>query len=106
MSKPVFAYAVMKLCEQRVLTLDTPLSRYTPYRFVDDPRIGLVTARHVLSHRSGLQNWRSGEKPLGFDFTPGEKWQYSGKGYFYLQSVITRLTGGRTNPSDDAPSTC
>src|SRR5690242_1715934 len=30
MSKPVFAYRVMKLCEQGVLDLDAPLTRYTP----------------------------------------------------------------------------
>jgi CubicO group peptidase (beta-lactamase class C family) len=33
MSKPVFAYAVMKLCEKGVLHLDTPLTRYTSERF-------------------------------------------------------------------------
>ncbi|HWN93506.1 MAG TPA: serine hydrolase domain-containing protein, partial [Methylomirabilota bacterium] len=61
MSKPVFAYVVMKLCEKGVVNLDTPLTRYTPERFVpDDPRLDLITARHVLSHTSGLPNWRSG----------------------------------------------
>ncbi len=29
MSKPVFAYAVMKLCERGTLKLDTPLNKYT-----------------------------------------------------------------------------
>src|SRR5687767_6885219 len=29
MSKPVFAYAVMKLCERGLLDLDTPLTKYT-----------------------------------------------------------------------------
>ena len=28
MSKPVFAYAVMKLCEKGVINLDTPLTKY------------------------------------------------------------------------------
>jgi CubicO group peptidase (beta-lactamase class C family) len=32
MSKPVFAYAVLKLCEKGVLDLDTPLTKYTPDR--------------------------------------------------------------------------
>jgi CubicO group peptidase (beta-lactamase class C family) len=32
-SKPVFAYAVTKLCEKGVLDLDTPLTHYTPDRF-------------------------------------------------------------------------
>src|SRR5687768_1938866 len=53
MSKSVFAYAVLKLCEKGVLGLDTPLTTYTPHRMVDDPRVELITARHVLSHTSG-----------------------------------------------------
>jgi CubicO group peptidase (beta-lactamase class C family) len=39
MGKPVFAYAVMKLCERGMLNLDTPLTRYTPERYLKgDPR--------------------------------------------------------------------
>jgi CubicO group peptidase (beta-lactamase class C family) len=99
-SKPVFAYAVMKLCERKVLDLDTPLTRYTPERFVADPRLDRITARHVLSHTTGLPNWRSRDEPLAIRFTPGEKWSYSGEGYSYLQAVVTRLIGGRENPVD------
>jgi len=94
MSKPVFAYAVMKLKERGVLDLDTPLTKYTPDRILpDDPRLDLITARRVLSHTSGLQNWRTKEEPLAIHFTPGERWEYSGEGYSYLQSVVTRLAG-------------
>jgi CubicO group peptidase (beta-lactamase class C family) len=93
-SKTVFAYAVMQLCELGVLDLDTPLTKYAPERFlVGDPRLDLITARHCLSHSSGFQNWRSEEDPLRIQFTPGEKWSYSGEGYSYLQSVVTHLTG-------------
>jgi CubicO group peptidase (beta-lactamase class C family) len=94
-SKPVFAYAVMKLCERRVIDLDTPLTKYTATKFVqeDDPRLDLITARRVLSHTTGLPNWRSKEQPLKINFVPGEKWRYSGEGYHYLQSVITGLAG-------------
>ena len=99
MSKPVFAYAVLKLCETGVLDLDTPLTRYTPERWVSsDPRLDLITARHVLSHTTGFQNWRGTGHPLSIDFTPGSRWQYSGEAYSYLQSVVTRLTG-RTDPT-------
>lgn len=91
MSKPVFAYVVMKLCEQGVMNLDTPLTRYTPERFLEgDPRFDLITARHVLSHTSGFQNWREqGNESLSIHFTPGEKYLYSGEGYNYLQTVVT-----------------
>lgn len=93
MSKPVFAYAVMKLCEKGVIDLDTPLTKYTAERFLEgDPRLDLITARHVLSHTSGFQNWRSEEEPLKIHFTPGEKYLYSGEGYSYLQSVVAQVT--------------
>jgi CubicO group peptidase (beta-lactamase class C family) len=99
-SKTVFAYAVMKLCEKGVIDLDTPLTKYTSERFLEgDPRLDLITARHVLSHTSGFQNWRSKEEPLKIHFTPGEKFSYSGEGYSYLQSVVTHLTG-KVNPKD------
>ena len=93
MSKPVFAYAVLKLCERGVLDLDMPLTKYTSTRFLqDDPRLDLITARHVLSHTTGFPNWRSKSRPLSIAFTPGSRWSYSGEGYSYLQSVITELT--------------
>ena len=99
MSKPVFAYAVMKLCEKGMLALDTPLTRYSPERFLEgDPRLDLITARHVLSHTSGFQNWRSKKEPLAIHFTPGEKYMYSGEGYSYLQSVVARVTGQPIEP--------
>lgn len=94
MSKPVFAYLVMKLCEDRVIDLDTPLTKYTKDRYLaGDERLQLITARHVLSHTSGFQNWRSDASPLAIHFTPGSKYQYSGEGYHYLQTVITGLLG-------------
>jgi CubicO group peptidase (beta-lactamase class C family) len=94
MSKPVFAYAVMKLAEKGVLNLDTPLTKYTTERFLaGDPRLDLITARHVLCHTAGFQDWRSASDPLRIHFTPGTKYSYSGEGYSYLQSVVTKLTG-------------
>lgn len=98
-SKTVFAYAAMKLCERGVISLDAPLTRYSPKPFLEgDPRLELITARHVLSHTSGFQNWRSDKEPLKINFAPGEKHLYSGEGYSYLQSVVTHLTGQPIEP--------
>jgi len=99
MSKPVFAYLVLKLCEQGTLSLDTPLTTYTSRQIIEgDPRINRITARHILSHSSGLvPDWRSPDQPLRIAFNPGERWSYSGEGYFYLQSVVTDLIG-HTDP--------
>ena len=96
MSKPAFAYVVMKLCETGGMTLDTPLTKYTPTRFLEgDPRLDLITARHVLSHTTGFPNWRSDREPLAIHFTPGARFGYSGEGYNYLQTVVTQLIGQR-----------
>jgi len=102
MSKPVFAYAALKLCEKGVLGLDTPLTTYAGEPFLDgDPRLELITPRHILSHTAGFPNWRSNSEPLQINFTPGSRYRYSGEGYYYLQSVMTRLTG-RSDRTDCA----
>jgi CubicO group peptidase (beta-lactamase class C family) len=99
-TKTVFAYAVMKLCEKGTLVLDEPLTRYLSKPFLEsDPRLNLITARHVLSHQTGFQNWRTPEEPLKINFTPGTDFMYSGEGYYYLQSVVTQLKG-KVNPNE------
>jgi CubicO group peptidase (beta-lactamase class C family) len=93
-SKPLFAYVVIKLAEKGVIDLDTPLTKYTNERYVpNDPRLDIITARHVLMHATGFPNWRSADDPMRINFTPGSKFGYSGEAYSYLQSVITHLTG-------------
>ncbi|MDQ1923533.1 serine hydrolase domain-containing protein [Massilia pseudoviolaceinigra] len=104
LSKPVFAYAVLKLVEQGKLALDVPVVKYLPqgYRhpfdpskaepsaLVTDPRLQAITVRMVLNHTSGLPNWASG--PLNVDSTPGTKWNYSGEGYVLLQRAVEAVT--------------
>ena len=81
LSKPVFAYGVLKLVDQGKLDLDAPLSRYMPQLYVEgDPRIDKITARIVLSHRTGFPNWRDAGRPLKIYFTPGERFSHSGEG--------------------------
>jgi len=94
LSKPLFAYAVMKLREQKLLDLDRPLLQYLPATdLLDDPRTALITARHALTHSIGWQNWRnSRDTALQFAFSPGEKFQYSGEGFFLLQRVVEHLS--------------
>src|SRR5690242_14119117 len=44
MSKPAFAYVVLKLCEKGTLSLDTPLTTYTTRRLLEgDPRLSRIT---------------------------------------------------------------
>ena len=98
LSKPVFAYAVLKLVDAGKFDLDKPLNQYLPgnYEVVDDPRLGQITARHVMSHTPGFPNWR-GNGPLKIYFTPGDRFSYSGEGYVYLSKVIEHVTGEKFN---------
>ena len=61
LSKPVFTYGVLKPVDQGKLDLDTPLSSYLPKSYVPDERVGKITARLVLSHRTGFPNCRHDE---------------------------------------------
>jgi CubicO group peptidase (beta-lactamase class C family) len=92
LSKPVYAYAALKLCESGVLGLDDPLNDYLPDYIPDEPRLSQITMRHVLSHTSGLPNWRPKGKALEMQFSPGERFLYSGEGFMYLQEVINQVT--------------
>jgi CubicO group peptidase (beta-lactamase class C family) len=102
MTKSVFAYYVMKLVDQKILSLDTPLYKYYPYPDVAyDDRYKLITARMVLSHRTGFPNWREQTPPdsvrnvpkgaLYLKFLPGTKVSYSGEGFQYLAKTIAHL---------------
>jgi len=92
-SKTVFSYAVMQLVQKGDLSLDRPLSEYYPELFAQgDPRLKLITARQVLSHTSGLPDWRTGN-PITLNSDPGTRFDYSGEGYFLLQTVISHLKG-------------
>lgn len=91
-TKPVFAYGVLKLCEKGIMDLDRPLTEYTKRRIAKDPRVELITARHVLNHTTGFPNWRQAAD-LPIEFAPGSKNQYSGEGFSYLQSVVVEITG-------------
>jgi CubicO group peptidase (beta-lactamase class C family) len=92
LSKPVFAYAVLKLVDAGVVDLDTPVVKYLPGDYVDDPRFRAITPRRVLSHTTGFPNWRSGSN-LTIHFAPGERFSYSGEGFVYLQKAVERTTG-------------
>jgi CubicO group peptidase (beta-lactamase class C family) len=92
LSKPVFAYAVLKLCEKGALDLEKPLADYLSEPYItDEPRIKVVTARHVLTHTTGFPNWRDGPN-LRFTYNPGERFSYSGEGFVYLQTVVEKIT--------------
>ncbi|HEY0680200.1 MAG TPA: serine hydrolase domain-containing protein [Chitinophagaceae bacterium] len=115
LSKAVFAVLVMKLVEEKIINLDTPLQNYLPkpvYEFgkgtswnqdytslKEEKLYQKITARHCLSHSSGFPNWRWDEpdQKLRVHFEPGSQYSYSGEGLCYLQFVIEKRTGKSLN---------
>jgi CubicO group peptidase (beta-lactamase class C family)/transglutaminase-like putative cysteine protease len=98
MSKPLFAYAVLKLVEEGRFDLDRPLDSYLPEPYLpEEPSAGKITAAMVMLHRTGLPNWRKGGWRKGgllpVLHEPDTRFSYSGEGYLYLQTAIARLTG-------------
>lgn len=94
LSKPVFAYGILKLVEDSKLDLDKPLAEYLCYDDIkNDERINCITARMILKHTSGFPNWRPKNESLKIYFQPGERFSYSGEGFLYLQKVIEHISG-------------
>jgi CubicO group peptidase (beta-lactamase class C family) len=95
LTKPVFATVALGLAAEGRLDLDRPLQAYLP--MFADPLTQKITARHVLSHSTGLPNWHYSAEPLKSAFVPGSRWAYSGEAMFYLARVA-ELVSNRPLP--------
>lgn len=124
LSKPVFAYLVLKLIEanktksteeewvgkfKTKFDLDTPLYQVfkdkgtilegdnNPFlkQFSDQEQAKKITAKMVLSHTTGLPI--VGKPPYPLQFEPGKHYAYSGPGIECLQKAIEELTGPDTD---------
>ncbi|WP_062121058.1 serine hydrolase domain-containing protein [Aureimonas sp. AU40] len=93
LSKPIVACTALRLMDAGKLDLDEPLSNIVGPLVADDVGASSITARHVLSHTTGLPNWRRDGIPLRTYFSPGSRFSYSGEGFVFLQAVIERVTG-------------
>jgi len=105
LTKPFFAYAVMKMVDEGLIDLDKPLHTFFTREEVEQ---GLghsldaegfkrdwfekATGRHILSHSGGFPHGERGEVfPIFFE--PGTKWKYSADGYQLLQLAVEKLKG-------------
>lgn len=111
LSKAVFTVIVMKLVEDDMIDLDTPLESYLPKKIYEyepkadwhddysdlknDSLYHKITARMALAHTSGFPNWRFFEpdKKLRVKQEPGSGYIYSGEGMVYLQVILEKITG-------------
>ncbi len=105
LSKPVFAYIVLKMIERGEFSapgespesgLDRPLHEicdFGPPHLRNHPNYKKLTPRLLLSHQAGLPNWFKPEEPEKYVSTSGESFDYSGLAYCFLNEVIETKTG-------------
>ena len=106
-TKPIAATAAMQLVEKGKLDLDAPVQKYAP---AYPKKKYTVTTRHLLSHTSGVRNYRRGEpertdhfdrltdafvifKDDSLEFEPDTRYMYSTFGYTMLGAVIEGASG-------------
>lgn len=106
LTKPVFAYTVMRLAGKGRVSLDTPIAehlskplpeyggkeivkRYADWSALDE-RWRKLTPRIFLTHSAGFANFGFLEPDgkLKFHFDPGSRYAYSGDGLNTLQFVM------------------
>ncbi|MCX6257228.1 MAG: serine hydrolase [Bacteroidia bacterium] len=108
-SKQFTAVAVIILKEKGELNYDDDITKYLP----DVPYRG-ITIRNLLNHTSGLpnymwvleHNWKQPVPPdnrqamdlfsrqnLGLFFRPGSRFSYSNTNYFFLATIVEKISG-------------
>ncbi len=115
-SKPVTAWAVMKLVESGRLDLDTPVEKYLTRWFLPPSEFDHygVTIRRILSHTAGLSlggfpgfdpqtkipaleaalaGENSSQAAVQIFKEPGSEFDYSGGGYMLLSLIVEEVTG-------------
>jgi dipeptidyl aminopeptidase/acylaminoacyl peptidase/CubicO group peptidase (beta-lactamase class C family) len=108
-SKVWTATAVMRLVEQGVLDLDTPVVRYLPELVTSDPEVtARVTMRQLLNHTSGIDGDVFTDTGRGDDCLEryvasltdvpqnhplAATWSYCNTGYSIAGRVIEKVTG-------------
>lgn len=109
-TKPFVVAAALKMVESGRITLDDPLARWVPEFDSGDPVRRSVTARHLMTHTSGLPDQlpsnealRQAHSPLSVFvaetcrapllFPPGTRVRYQSMGTLMLAELIERVAG-------------
>lgn len=116
-AKTITAWAVMRLAEQGLVSLDAPVQQHIGQRWqLPEPKFdnASVTLRRILSHTAGLsapsyQAVPWGSAPISLEdslngipvrssvvrvvMEPGSEYRYSGGGYSIAQLVVESVTG-------------
>ena len=108
LTKAAFAYMLLQLVDEGRLDLDTPVTDLLPRPLpeyaegdddfsdlADDDRWRLLTPRILLTHTTGMANfrWLEDDQRLRFHFEPGMRYGYSGEGFYILQLILEQGLG-------------
>ncbi|MEP6925114.1 MAG: serine hydrolase domain-containing protein, partial [Pyrinomonadaceae bacterium] len=103
LTKPLFAYAFLKLVEKKVFDLDKPLAVYLKKPIGEyekwkdlagEKDFEKITARMILSHSAGLPVLRQlYNNKLSIIATPATRFYYSNEGVNLLGFVVEEYTG-------------
>jgi len=105
LTKPLFAYLALLYVADGKLNLDTPLINYLPDQVIVDSLLkhpldkpgfrrdwfDRITARHVLSHSSGMPHGDPVDSAYPLFFEPGSRYRYSADGYYLLQLLLENM---------------
>jgi CubicO group peptidase (beta-lactamase class C family) len=109
-SKLFTAVAIMKLIEEKVITIDDKLVEILPELKFDDERIKNITIKNLLNHTSGIPDisnyhWDNNNQSdtslkeyvlglhLTLDAEPSAEYEYSNLAYDILGYVIEKISG-------------
>lgn len=107
LTKPLFAYLALLYVADGKLDLDKPLVDYLPEQVIIDEILThpldqpgfrrdwfeKITARHVLSHSSGMPHGDPIDSCYPQFFEPGSEYRYSAAGFYFLQLVLENMEG-------------
>jgi CubicO group peptidase (beta-lactamase class C family) len=104
LTKTAFAYMVLQLVDESRLDLDRSIAEYLPRPLPEyedyadlagDERWRQLTPRIILNHATGFANfrWLEENEKLRFHWAPGERYGYSGEGFYILQLVLEEGLG-------------
>jgi CubicO group peptidase (beta-lactamase class C family) len=105
LTKPLFAYLVLLYVADGKLNLDIPLINYLPEQVIVDSLLkhpldqpgfrrdwfDRITARHILSHSSGMPHGDPVASAYPLFFEPGSRYRYSADGYYLLQLLLENM---------------
>ena len=90
-TKLITTQTVLQLVKAGKINLDEPMSEHwIDPDLINDERHQKLTPRLVLTHSTGLPNWRffSDDNTLKFIHQPGSQYSYSGEGFQYLAKFV------------------